>query len=95
MPTKQRQVFAVFGARNPQEVDTAVQREFAESSYQIFPGQWLVVADTTLPATVYKRLAKTDQKRDQMVCIVVPMSGYYGWQDKAIWDWIEANKGGD
>ena len=83
-------VFAIFGAPDPNTLDARVSSAFAGRCTKIGPGQWLVSAATPLAAEVYKAIS--NQETDNILCIVTPMNGHYGWQNKAVWDWIEAAK---
>ena len=92
MQTETHHIYALFGAREPDKLDAAVECAFAGRSYQITSGQWLVRSDTLQPAEVYKNLLVEGQT---IVCLIVRMAGYYGLHDKATWDWIEANQRGE
>jgi hypothetical protein len=85
------QVFAIFGARDPKSLDDAVEQAFANRCHKVAEGQWLVSANTTQPAEIYKRLTQNGP----LSCVIVWAFDYYGWHDKAIWDWIEASKRGE
>ena len=93
MQTQTHHIFALFGAREPDKLDAAVERAFDGRSYKVASGQWLVRSDTMQPAEVYKALL--GQEDTQIVCVIVMMGGYYGVHNKAIWDWIEANQRGE
>lgn len=85
-------VYAVFGNTDSKVIDDAIARAYAEDSYMIAPGQWLIRDNTVQPAEVYKKLMLGEEHTR---CVVTRMFGYYGWHDKAIWDWIEASSRGE
>ncbi|MGD0960814.1 MAG: hypothetical protein ABSB19_13490 [Methylomonas sp.] len=81
-------VYAIFGALEPEEIDNLVELAFpADNSYQITSGQWLVKSKSNLSAEVYKTLFDGNEPS---YCVITSMDGYYGWHDKAVWDWVEA-----
>lgn len=92
MQTQPSHIFALFGAREPDKLDVAVERAFTGRSYKIASGQWLVRSETAQPAEIWKALLDENQP---ITCVVIMMSGYYGHHNKAIWDWIEANQRGE
>lgn len=79
-------VYAVFGSRNVTDIDNRISAVFNQR-YQLGPGQWLVAYPASLPSDVYQ--AMKNQGGD-IFCIILQIGQYYGWQDKAIWDWIES-----
>ncbi|MEI7869016.1 MAG: hypothetical protein WCI11_14090 [Candidatus Methylumidiphilus sp.] len=92
MQTHSSQIFALFGARDADKLDEAVERVFKNCNYQIATGQWLIKSDTSQPAEVYKDLLGDGQP---ISCVIVMMAGYYGLHNKAVWDWLEANQRGE
>lgn len=91
MQTQSSQIYAIFGAREPDKLDKAVECVFDGRCHQITSGQWLVRSDTSQPAEVYNALVDGS---NPITCVIVMMAGYYGMQNKAIWDWLEANQRG-
>lgn len=83
-------VYAIFGSTNTAELDNRVEAAFANRR-QLGSGQWLVAYPASLPADIYQ--AMKARGGGDLSCIVTPITIYYGWQDKAIWDWIEASRG--
>lgn len=84
---EKKNVYAVFGNEDTATIDEAVARVYPEDNYYIAPGQWLIRDLSVLPEEIHKKLSKHD---DKLICIINRMTGFYGWQDKGIWDWIEA-----
>jgi hypothetical protein len=80
-------IYSVFGNENTSEIDEAVRDTYPEDSYYIADGQWLIRDASILPEEIHKKLSKPDNK---LVCIINKMVGFYGWKNKAVWDWIEA-----
>lgn len=91
MQTQPSHIFVLFDAREPEKLDSSVIRAFAGRSYQVAPGQWLVRSETAQPAEIYKSLLNGEH---HVSCIIMLMADYYGWHDKATWDWLEANQVG-
>ena len=77
-------VYAIFGSPTPADVDARVQALFP-NRLQLGAGQWLVAYQASLPSDVYQAMKNMG---GDLKCIVTPVAGYYGWHDKAIWDWI-------
>jgi hypothetical protein len=77
--------YAIFGARDAAELDTRIPRAFS-NSLKIGAGQWIVVHASVLPNEVYTALKAGGS---DIFCVIVGIRSYYGWQDKAVWDWIE------
>jgi hypothetical protein len=80
------QIYAIFGAQNVPALEARIPAVFGKN-YRVGHGQWLVAYQASLPADVYQ--AMKNQGGD-INCIIVQLTQYYGWQDKAVWDWIEA-----
>lgn len=87
-------VYAIFGTNNAAALDTCIPAVFPQS-LKLASGQWLVAHISLLPNEVYEAL-KTSSAYEavkangaDLFCIVAGMNRYYGWNDKAIWDWIE------
>ena len=78
-------IYAIFGANDVPALDSRVPMAFPWSR-NVGPGQWIVAHASVLPNDVYEALKATG---GDIFCIVVAGRGYYGWNDKAIWDWID------
>ncbi len=84
-------VFAIFGASQPGDLDSLVESTFSDEARKIISGQWLVRTEANQAFEVYNKLFET---HEPVRCIIVPAEGYYGFHDKAVWGWIEAAKNG-
>ncbi len=82
-------LFAIIGGRSLTELDARVKTVFQQKVF-LHSGQWLVSYTASLPADVYQ--AMKNQGGD-INCIVLPIHTYYGWYDKAVWDWMDAHRG--
>lgn len=80
-----KKVYAVFGAQNPSDLDTRVQAVFATTATrQLGSGNWLVADDAAGPSAFYEKL----KSKGDIDCVVTPVDSYYGFKDKAVWEWI-------
>lgn len=94
LPPVPRHVHVVFG------YPFAISGGVADAIKKAWPGDlsinvtngWMLADTTELPAPVYEKL-KAAHGSDVSV-IVAKMDKYYGWYDKAVWDWIEARQNG-
>lgn len=85
MPGTKR-VYAIFGGVAPAELDKRIPEGFpGETSRQLGSGQWLVVADVDTPSALYEKF----KSKGNLDCVILPVGPYYGWKDKAVWEWIE------
>jgi len=80
-------VYAIFAATNSGAIDTRVESVF-QKRYRLAPGQWLVSYSASLPSDVYQAIKNAGGDIQCIVAQLAP-SLYYGWHDKAIWDWID------
>jgi hypothetical protein len=89
-----RHVFAVFGYFGGLSagIETAVKKAWPDQLSQPVANGWLVADSSELPAPVYEKL-KEAYGGDVSV-LVTKLDKYYGWYDKAVWDWIEARQNG-
>jgi len=84
-----KKIYAIFGATDNSVVDQRITEKYPDTDRrQLLSGQWLISSLETTPSGIYEHLTKED---DQINCIIVPISNYYGWQDAAVWEWIAAN----
>ena len=81
-------VCAIFGASDS-EIDKRVSAVFPDRK-QVGAGSWLVAYPASLPADVYQTMRSNG---GDVTCIVASITTYYGWYDKAVWDWIESHRG--
>jgi len=86
-------VFAILGSSTPDELSKIVMATFGDSScFRLPSNDWLVAARTQQSAHVYELMK--ENAGDDVSCIVVHMDRFYGWNDAAIWQWIEAKRSG-
>lgn len=82
-------VYAIFGSPVSSQLDELVPQVYPENSHQLISGQWLIRDASSLPADVYKKIQDLDNTAHM---VIVRVAQYYGYHDKATWDWIEASK---
>ncbi|NOQ63507.1 MAG: hypothetical protein GQ582_03230 [Methyloprofundus sp.] len=84
-----KKIYAIFGATDNDAVDQRIIKKYPDADRrQLLTGQWLISSTETTLSSIYEHLTKED---DPIICIIVPVSNYYGWQDAAVWEWIAAN----
>jgi hypothetical protein len=86
-------IYAIFGGPDFDSIDNAVEKAFSESDrFQITSGQWLVRSQSALAAEVSAQLIGDGE---HFYNIIVRFKDYYGWNDKAVWEWAEVKARGE
>lgn len=93
MSTEAQHVFVVLGAQDPDTLKSVIPVAWKEDErFELPSGDWLVASSSELVAPIYDRIkaaAGTD-----VTCVVTRLDTYYGWHDRAVWDWIEVHRRG-
>jgi hypothetical protein len=89
-----RNVFAVFGYLGGLSagVEESIKKAWPDQLSMPVSNGWLVADVSELPASVYEKL--TSQYGGNLSVLINRFDKYYGWYDKAVWDWIEARQNG-
>lgn len=82
-------VFAVIAPRDAGSLDTRVTTLFP-SRYKLANGQWLVSYPASLPSDLYQTMKS---QGGDISCVIFSVSSYYGYYDRAAWDFIEKSRG--
>ena len=85
-------VYALFGASDAAALEAAVAAKWPDRLHFQIPNGFLVAEQSGQASVVFEKL-KGGAGSDFSV-IVVRMDDFYGWHDRAIWDWIEGAKRG-
>lgn len=81
-------IFAVYGVDDPEQAGKQIAASF-QQQISVPDNCWLVASSTLRTAAeVYDAIKAVG---GDIRCIVSPLGSYYGWHDKRVWDWIEAN----
>jgi hypothetical protein len=67
-------------------IDAAVQANYADSSFHIEPGKWVVKA----PFAIGRELGEALGIRTAHNHIIVPVNGYSGRSKPGLWQWLAA-----
>jgi len=86
-------LFAVVASSAPDKLGPKLQEVFPEMNLNIGPGQWLIVAPSTMTSTeISQSLGVTDGSNGS--ALVMSSAGYFGRLNVSIWEWVKAKLGG-
>jgi hypothetical protein len=82
-------IFVVVAQSSPDKVHAAVQRVFPAQHLQLSNDQFLIAPGGTAK-DISERLG-VDERGALGFLAVFSVSGYWGWEGNAVWEWIAAN----
>lgn len=86
-------LFAVVASNAPDKLGPKIQEIFPDMNQNIGPGQWLIVAPSTMTTTeISTSLGVTDGTNGS--ALVVSSAGYFGRLNVSVWEWVKAKLGG-
>ncbi|MDD9245282.1 hypothetical protein PVM12_14695 [Enterobacter soli] len=81
-------IYSIAATSDPQKVQAAIKNHFDEPDYfEVHPGFWFVSSGLATPKELSDLIAPN---REIGTFIVVPVTGYYGFHNKVMWDWFSA-----
>ena len=87
---KAMNLFAIFAGLEPDDLDRCITESFdSNDCRKLKDGQWLVFSEINISSGMYEKLI---EKGGNVNCIIVPFLNYYGWQDKAVWEWVDSHE---
>ena len=86
-------LFVVLALRNSASfIEASVNEKFADESYKIEDGKWIINADSVTARQLSDKLGITDKpvSPDSPLAVVFGMGGYFGRAQPDLWEWIAA-----
>lgn len=81
-------IYSVVASSQPELVKTAIKAKFLPHDYlEVSNGFWFVHTGTPTPREFCAEIAPNN---DKGTLIVMPVSGYYGFHNQNIWDWLKS-----
>lgn len=80
-------VFVILAPTDRSDLDSAIRSTFPDNFLKITGGQWLVSARNLTSQEVVTKLEAHGGQKGQIVAFGI--SGYWGWHDNSIWEWIQ------
>jgi len=81
-------LFAIVALRDSGPlIDTAIQQHFADTSYRIESGKWIVASEASTAKELSTLLGITTTWH-----IALPVGGYFGFAQSDMWEWIAAKR---
>ena len=81
-------VYSVVAAADPGIMDSAIQTHYTAIDYfKIKDGVWLVASPLPTPKDLGVQLVPNNESG---TFIITSISGYYGFYNPGLWDWLKA-----
>jgi hypothetical protein len=77
--------FAIIAPEGSEKLKSAVLAAFGDDSFEMAPGQFVVVARDMTSQQIAEKLGATGQVGR---FIVFTSAGQYGWHRKDLWEWL-------
>jgi hypothetical protein len=81
-------LFAVIAPGSSEPLQQAIERDFPKSFFEFAPGQFLVKSEGMTAEQMSQRLGANGEAGK---FIAISISGFWGFHDKRVWEWLEAN----
>lgn len=82
------EIYAAISIGENAALTAAVERVFADSNYQVGPGQFLITAKNSTTKEVSKKLGVPNGGVGRVLLLLI--KNYTGWHSKDMWEWLAA-----